>query len=193
MQGAILVIGITCAASVGVGLWMSKARAHEEFPCLTRLRHRLAVYASAVLLWPCLLYWLLGGAPFRTPLSAGVSVAVMLYLSFEVSALSTYSGPLSAYESNDAVYERGVQVSTVAFAVATLLLSQKDNELINVITAPVLLALLFCTAAAVPSALARSRLGAAAQWNAVQKISVSFAAGLLCLSVARCLDTLRAR
>lgn len=158
---------------------------------LRRFRQRLGIYSAALFIWPALLMGLLGTQPFVTPISATMVMVVLLYLSFEVSALSSYSGALSEYENSDAVYERGVQVSTVAFAVATLLLSQKDEKLASVVAGPVFLSLLCCTAAAVPSAVARKRLHAAAHWNALQKIAVSFAAGLLCISVARCLDELQ--
>jgi hypothetical protein len=156
-----------------------------------RLRHRVGVAAGAVVLWPVLLYAILGTEPFTAPISVTVCVVVMLYLSFEVAPLSVYKGPVSEYDNSDAVYERGVQVSTVAFAVATLLLSQKDDGLATLVAAPIFLSLLFCTISAVPSAVARRRVGAWAHWNALQKVAVSFAAGLLCLSVACCLDELR--
>ena len=122
-----------------------------------RLRHRVGVAAGAVVLWPVLLYAILGTEPFTAPISVTVCVVVMLYLSFEVAPLSVYKGPVSEYDNSDAVYERGVQVSTVAFAVATLLLSQKDDGLATLVAAPIFLSLLFCTISAVPSAVAPCR------------------------------------
>lgn len=159
-------------------------------PYLKRMRQRAIIYAAAVVLWPAVVLALLGWAPFLTPVSATVSALVVLYLSFEVTVFSVYAGPLEAYENYDSVYERGVQVSAVAFAVSTLLLSQRDDGLAKAVALPVFLALLFCTASAVPSAVARRRVGATGHWSALQKVAVSYAAGLLCLSVALCLDLL---
>jgi hypothetical protein len=162
-------------------------------PPLVRLRRKLGVNTGAVILWPAAVLALLGEEPFQLPVSVTVCVVVAAYLSFEVTALSAYKGPLCEYENNDAVYERGVQVSTVAFAVATLLLSQRDGDLATLVAMPVFLALLFCTLSAVPSVVARRGVGATGHWSAFQQASVSFAAGLLCLSVARCVDELARR
>jgi hypothetical protein len=79
----------------------------------------------------------------------------------------------------------------VAFAVATALLSQQRSDLAALVAVPVFLALLFCTLAALPSASSRRRVDAAPHWSAVQKAVVSYAAGLLCVSTARCIDALR--
>lgn len=157
---------------------------------MERMRQRATVYAAAVVLWPAVLLALLGWAPFLAPIPATVSTITLLCLCFEITGYSVYTGPLTAYEGCDAVYERGVQVSAVAFAVASLLLSQRDDDLAKVIGLPVFLALLFCTLSAVPSSLARRRVGATGHWNALQKVAVSYAAALLCLSVALCLHIL---
>ena len=157
---------------------------------MERMRQRATVYAAAVVLWPAVLLALLGWAPFLAPIPATVSTITLLCLCFEITGYSVYTGPLTAYEGCDAVYERGVQVSAVAFAVSTLLLSQRDDGLAKAIGLPVFLALLFCTLSAVPSSVARRRVGATGHWNALQKVAVSYAAGLLCLSVALCLDLL---
>ena len=153
-----------------------------------RLKHRLGIYAAAVILWPALVYALLREDAFRLPVCSIVTVLVMLYLAFEVSVTSCYRGGLADYDNNDSVYDRGVQVSSVAFAVATLLLSQRDSELAKLVATPVFVALLFCTSVAVPSSVARKRIGGSGHWAAMQKASVSFSAGLLCLAVARCID-----
>lgn len=183
---------ISCIILGGCAVYAIETRGRKtDARALRRLNQRLGIYTAAVVLWPALLLSVLGPEPFTSPITATVVVVVLLYLSFEVVALSTFSGALSSYEGTEAVYERGVQVSTVAFAVATLLLSQKDDDLAALVAGPVLLALLFCTAAAVPSVVARRRYGASGHWNALQKIAVSFAAGLLCVSVARCLDELQ--
>lgn len=181
-----------CLALGGGAIYAIENRVgKKESRVLRRLNQRLGVYTAAVVLWPALLLGLLGLEAFTSPITATVVVVVLTYLSFEVVALSSYTGALSGYEGTEVVYERGVQVSAVAFAVSTLLLSQKDDGLAALVAGPVLLALLFCTAAAVPSVAARRRVGASGHWNALQKIAVSFAAGLLCVSVARCLDELR--
>ncbi len=182
---AVLVLAAAC-----VLLFVDRSAA-LRLGALRRLQQRLGVYAAAVLLWPLLIWSLLGNAALEAPVTCGVALLVLLYLSFEVTVVSCYAGPLVEYDSVDSVYERGVQVSTVAFAVATLLLSQKDAALAGLVAGPVFVGLLFCTASALPSAVARKRVGASGRWAAFQKVAVSFAAGLLCVAVARCVDELQ--
>ena len=183
------IIALCVAATLVVYVFL-----HSQAPpsslYIARLQKRQAVYASAVILWPAIVLSVVGPSIWKSPITLTVCWLILLYLSFEISVLSDHKGALSVFENSDAVYERGVQVSTVAFAVGTLLLGQKEPRLTTLVTGPVLLALLFLTAAAVPSAASRRRVDASAQWSALQKVFVSFAAGLLCVSVARCLDDL---
>ena len=121
-------------------------------------------------------------------LPTSIVCVVAAYLCFEVSAFGGHSGPLENYENSDSVYERGVQVSAVAFAVATLLLSQPAKDMAKIVTRPVLLALLFCTIASVPSSIARKQFGASGTWSAIQRAAISYSAGLLCVAIAMCLQ-----
>lgn len=154
------------------------------------LRRRLGVCAAALLLWPALLLATQGRQVLETPISATVCVLVLVYLALDLAPIDEYRGPLEAYEGMDAMNERGVQVSAVAFAVSTLLLSQRHDRLAAIATGPVLMALLLCTLTAVPSAAGRKRAGS--YGHAIQKVCMAFAAGLLCVAVARCLDELYA-
>lgn len=192
VAGAVLA---ACGSTLYIEYVDSKPRDHKVPlpPPLVRLRQRLCIYTGAAILWPAAVLAFLGEEFFQQPVSVTVCLIIVVYQSFEVTTLSTFKGPLCEYENSDAVYERGVQVSTVAFAVATLLLSQKDSDLATTVALPVFLALLFCTLSVVPSVVARRRVGAAGHWSALTKVSVSFAAGLLCLSVARCIDEVARR
>jgi len=146
------------------------------------------MYACAVIFWPAIVALVIGLSSLHAPITAGVVVIVALFLSFEVSVTSCYDGSLTEYDSTDSAYERSVQVSTVAFAVATLILSQHNTTLANMVSIPVFASLLFCTIAAVPSAVSRRRIGASGYWVALQKVVVSYSAALLCIALARCLD-----
>lgn len=157
---------------------------------IKRRRRRLGMYGCAVIIWPLVIMMTVGLSALCMPVTAIVSVLVAVYLSFELSVTSCYNGAFAEYDNSDSVYERSVQVSTVAFAVATLLLSQKRVDLADLVATPVFAALLFCTGAAVPSAASRRRVGASGYWAALQKVAVSFAAGLLCVALARCMDEL---
>ena len=187
LVGGLVLVAITSTFVVQNGVASGRAGRRPSFG---RMRQKLAVSTNAVVLWPAAVLCLLGVEPFLCPVSATICVSVAVCLSLEVTALSAFRGPLYEYENSESVYERGVQVSTVAFAVATMLLSQKNGQLASIVATPVFTALLFCTLSAVPSGTARRRVEAAAHWSAIQKVMVSFAAGLLCLSVARCIDEL---
>lgn len=163
----------------------------EDLKDIKRLKRRITMYTCAVIFWPTVIGASIGLSSLYSPITASVAVLVALFLSFEVSVTSCYDGPFTDYDSTDSVYERSVQVSTVAFAVATLLLSQHNTSLASMVATPVFAALLFCTGAAVPSAISRRRIGGSGYWVALQKVAVSFAAGLLCIALARCIDEIK--
>jgi len=191
-HSAIAVASVVTA--IGVVAYVDSRGNVENLNDIKRLRKRLGVYAAAVVLWPAIVAALLSDIdPLNYPITISLAVVVLVYLSFEVSVTSCFSGPLCDYDSTDSVYERSVQVSTVAFAVSMMLLSQKNEELANLAAPTVFMALLCCTVAAVPSAVARRRVGASGRWAALQKAAVSFAAGLLCVALARCMDELSAQ
>ena len=147
------------------------------------LRRRARLYTLAVLAWPVLVVGMLGFGVLEQPLTAAVTVLVMWCLALEIGVLrSSYSGPVAHMDGTDANYQRAVQVCSVAFTVSLLLLSQKQEAMRKLIAVPVLSALLLCTASAVPSMSARQQMGGAV--SATLKISVSYAAGLLCVALA---------
>ena len=153
-----------------------------------RLSDSINIYSASVLLWPALILIFVGLEPFVKPLSCIVIFLVLLIFRYEITALSSYCGPVNDIETYDAVFERNIQVCSVAFAVSTLLFSQGNQDLSTKVAPLVLLSLLFCTISIVPSILAKRRLGENGQWNAIFKMFTSFAAGLLCISLATCLD-----
>lgn len=180
---------VICIVSCMLVLWIVEAKNSKgDLRDIKRLRRRLAMYMCAVIFWPAVVAMVIGLSSLHAPITAGVVVLVTLFLSFEVSVTSCYDGSFTEYDSTDSAYERSVQVTTVAFAVATLLLSQHSTTLANMVSIPVFASLLFCTGAAVPSAVSRRRIGASGYWVALQKVIVSYAAALLCIALARCLD-----
>ena len=154
---------------------------------LRKIRHRASVYAVACLLWPGTVITVIGLDSCANPVITIIAIIVLLFLTLEITPLCAYRGSIKEYENIDNIHERVVQVSTVAFAVATLLLSQKEKGLAKSVNFPIFCALLFCTLSAIPSAMARRRPVKFALWNSVQKVTVSYAAGFLCLAVAKCL------
>ena len=95
-------------------------------------------------------------------------------------------GPQEALRA-DARHRSG-KISTAAFAVATLLLSQKDAELRSRITTLVLTALLLSVALSLPGEDCVE--GGVAE--AALRSATSFSAGMLCLAIAVYLDHARA-
>ena len=184
-----LVLAVICVVLCIVALLKVESKnSKEDLRDIKRLRRRLGMYACAVICWPAVVAMVIGLSSLHAPITAGVVVFVTLFLSFEVSVTSCYDGSFTEYDSTDSAYERSVQVTTVAFAVATLLLSQHSTTLANMVSIPVFASLLLCTGAAVPSAVSRRRVGASGYWVALQKVIVSYAAALLCIALARCLD-----
>lgn len=135
----------------------------------------------AVALWPCLC--LMAGPPvyfLARPLPLAVALTVLVYLANEAQV-----GPTPSVDSST----RSGKIATSAFAVATLLLSQKDPELRSRVVSLVLTALLLSVALCLPSEgeLSGSRVGSAALHSAT-----SYSAGLLCMAIAVYLDRARA-
>lgn len=180
-----------CLAVVLYLLFRRRHRSVKNFHA-RRVAARLEVYVAGAALWPALVLHLChsGAAGSRCSwLYLFAGALVLAYLTQEVSALSNYSGPLCEFDHSDLFYQRSTQISTVAFAVGTLLVSQKDEELARRVTPLVFLALALCVFSSVPSASARNRPKANASINALQKLTVSYSAGILCLAVVFCLTT----
>jgi hypothetical protein len=136
--------------------------------------------ALAMLVTPCLDDDEVG---FLVPMSV-LSVAAMLC--FEVHGISLYEGPLRYVHRGDVTYERATQVSAV-FAVAATIASQSPGTVPKNVGVAIYAALMLCVFGAVPSSLARQRLGSSGIIESVQRGAVSCAAGLLCVVAAVCM------
>ena len=151
-----------------------------------RAAARLQFFATGSVLWPAVVLYLCGrgGCGILVFVAA---LVVLAYLTQEVHALSSYTGSLQAYDSMGAFYQRAAQVSTATFALGTVLVSQKDEELARRATPMVFLSLALCVFSSVPSTGNQARPNASASVLALQKLTVSYSAGVLCLAVVYCL------
>ena len=154
-----------------------------------QLRAKAAVFLAGIALWPALFLLVVDESRVGT----GVSIAfvvVMIYLVMEMQPPKNYAGELDGLDGPaEIVLDRGAQVTAGAFALGTLLLSQKDAHLARLV-APLLFLALFLALAPTLAVgqTARRHLTTAPFLSAVQKLSVSFAGGLLCVALAMCLD-----
>ena len=184
---ALVVTAASLAASAGVRCrGVSQKRAQ-------RVCAKTCVFLAGVVLWPALFVLVVGGPGERRPLVLLAFFVVLGYLGLELKAPYGYAGSVEALEgSAELFFERGTQVTTVAFALGTLLVSQKDAELARLVAPLVFLALFF---AVIPSLAvgqtARRHLNSSPALGAVQRLALSFAAGLLCVSLAVCIDHIR--
>lgn len=154
-----------------------------------RKADRLAVNAAACLLWPAIALVILSTVPG----SAGVTtqltcLVVLLYLVLDVRALANYVGSLTEYQGAETLGERATQISTAAFAAGTLLLSAGGQDVVERVAPFVFLALLLCVVSGVPSGSARRGITRRAIWDSAQRVAMAFAAGLLALAIAVCVD-----
>lgn len=152
-----------------------------------------AVFLGGTALWPALCVATVGEFENMAPLVLLAFLLVLGYLTLEVGALKEYSGSLHDLEgSTELFFERSTQIGTVAFALGTLLVSQKDPELARRLGPLVFLALLF---AVIPSLAvgqtARRRMTSNPELGAAQRLSASFAAGLLCMALALSVEYIR--
>jgi hypothetical protein len=154
-----------------------------------RIAARIEVFVAGAILWPALVIY------FCSPvLSQGkelyflTGVIVLAYLTQEVGAVHTFCGPVIEFDnSSDMFYQRAVQVSTVAFAIGTILMSQANAQLAKKVTPLLFLGLILCLFAIVPTASARNRPDASPALNAIQRLTISYSAGILCLVISYCL------
>jgi len=142
-------------------------------PC--RPRERRAIRWAAVPLWPLLCLALAPPALLLRPLPMLVALVVFAYLSRDAAKPSCTSRGL---------HLRSGKIATAAFAVATLLLSQKEVEVRPHIASLVLTALLFSVALCLPQ---EEVVGDGLQ-EAMLRHAASYSAGLLCLAIAVYLD-----
>lgn len=159
-----------------------------------RLAWKSCVFLAGMALWIALFVAMLGDIDKATerPLVVLAFFVVLLYIGIELRAPYGYSGALENIDGTaEMFFERGTQVTTVAFALGTLLVSQKDANLARQVAPIVFLALFFAVAPALAvGQTARRNLATNPVMGGVQRLSLSFAAGLLCISLALCMDHL---
>jgi len=160
----------------------------EEAPA-RRKADRLAINAAACFLWPAIAIVILATVPGSVGMTTQLTcLAVLLYLVLDVRAVVNYVGLLRDYQGAETLSERATQISTAAFAAGTLLLSAGGKDVVERVAPFVFLALLLCVVSAVPSGNARRSITRRAIWDATQRVAVAFAAGLLALAIAVCVD-----
>jgi hypothetical protein len=172
----------------GLGLYLSARCRFVEIQNMhaKMLCSKSAVFLAGVALWPALCVASVCELESMSSLVLVTFLLVLGYLTLEVGSLKDYSGSFDALEgSTNLFFERSTQIVTVSFAVGTLLVSQKDIELSRRLGPVVFLSLLF---AILPSLAvgqtARRRVITNPELGAVQRLSASFAIGLLCMTLA---------
>jgi len=162
-------------------------------PSLEEVRLRQIVNVVALLLWPLLLLGVFGTRLGTLPGTCLMATLISVLLAFDVTALRHYEGSFDAYDDCDRIGTRGVQVATLAFALGALLVSQQRHDLSSVVSMPLLLALGLCALDIVPSPATRSNPKTPALWTAIHPASITYAAALLTIAVAVCIDLARER
>lgn len=127
-----------------------------------------------------------------SPIVASSFILVLINLSLELKPPRGYIGPMETLDgSTELLFERGTQITTVAFALGTLLVSQKDSGLAKTVAPLVFLALFFSV---IPSLAvgqtARRHVVTSPSHASSQRLALSLAAGLLCVSLAICIERL---
>ena len=116
---------------------------------------------------------------------------VLFYMIFELNCVKGYTGSLFESEGTDADLpsERSIKLATVAFALGTLLVSYKDPELVSEVTPVIFLGLLVIILPSLASGAAARRRSKQDPWfGAVQRVVVTFGAGVLSLALALCVS-----
>lgn len=180
--------GALAICAVLVVMWAIR-RSRRQTRDISPLMIRLGVEVALVPAWFALTILILyrGGTDRCGFLTLMCILLVGIYFVYEVDGLGFGDGPVQSLFESDTLIERATQVSTVAFAVGTVLVSMRDVPQAREVTPMVFTALLFCTLSAVPSAQGRNRLGKSALMDTLQKASVSISAGLLALTIACCI------
>jgi len=179
-----------CALAAGLAYTLLQwhFRSLEE-TAARRKADRLAVNAAACFLWPCVALLILQTAPGGIGVTVQLTaLAVLLYLVLDVRVLVNYVGPINEYQGAETLGERTTQISTAAFAAGTLLLSTGGADVVRRVAPMVFLALLLCVVSVVASGNTRRGITRRAIWDAAQRVAVAFAAGLLALAIAMCVD-----
>lgn len=164
----------------------------DEHADVRRLRQALTLLVLAVVFWPFLLT-LLEVDLLSSPVTSCAAAVALLHIYFDASVFVFYKGALADYASSEAILERSAQVCTLAFAVATLLFADGNRKLSNRVMLPVFTSLFLATTAAMPSAIVRRQRESSPRWDALRRICISYAAGLMCVALATCIDQVIAR
>ena len=170
-----------CAA-VLIG-YVEFRRAHaDEQSDVARLRQTLSILMLAVVCWPLLLVQL--EVDLMSPVTSVAAAVALLHLQLDATVYTSYTGPIADYGSV-AMSERSGQVCSISFAVATLLFTSGKKNLQKKVMLPILTALLLATCAS--SAVQRQH-ESSPRWDALRRTSISYAAGLMGVALATCID-----
>lgn len=195
MTRACAAVGLTV---IGVVLYWTIRRQYSRDQVRNKVARTLcaksAVFLAGTVLWVALCVATLGELHKLPCLVLLAFLLVLAYLTMEVGSLQDYVGSLETLEGTpETFFERSTQVATVAFALGTLLVSQKDAKLARLLGPLVFLSLMF---AVIPSLAVgqtvRRKMITNPEMGACQRLSVSFAAGLLCVALALSVEHLRA-
>ena len=187
-RAALVVAGSCCLLGAAAFAVVKCSLANVEDAVSVKKSDRLAVNVAVCFAWPAVMAVVLCALGLGLGLVGWLACLVVLVcLTGEVRAVSAYVGPLSAYQGGGTLTERSTQISAAAFAAGTILLSA-GGDLVGRVSPFVFLALLFCVLSAVPTGSSRNSIGRGAFWDAWQKAGMSFAAGLLAVAIATCVD-----
>ena len=158
-------------------------RSHaDEHDDVTRLRQTLSILMLAVVCWPVLLVQL--GVDLLSPVTSVAAAVALLHLQSDATVYTSYTGPIAEYGSV-AISERSGQVCSISFAVATLLFAGGNRKLQKEVMLPIFTALLLATCA---SASVQRQRDSSPRWDALRRTSISYAAGLMGVALATCID-----
>lgn len=171
----------------------TRSRSGSWGPAGDMAHARVVTFAAAAPFWVSLFLFLtmrFGVDP--GPVEFVVGVVVLYYISLEVLVFPGYTGPYSELEGGKAEMpsERSLRLATVAFALGTLLVSQKDTELASRVGGLVFVGLLFSvlpSLATGPSA--QRKVQTEPFFASVQRVCLTLGAGVIALALAVCVST----
>jgi hypothetical protein len=188
------VCGLLVLLSTGIFCALYFRRRSGHGPTPTEMsRARLIVFAATGPLWLALFLFATQrvGVDPSGPVPLIVGLVVLFYITLEVRVISGYTGSYSDLEGDkaEAPAERSVRLATIAFALGTLLVSQKDPELTRRVGALVFVGLLFCVIPSLASGPAAKRKTASDPYfAAVQRACLTLGAGVIAVALAVCVS-----
>ena len=179
--------------SIAIFIALKSNRSHGDGCLAADMAHaRITVFAATAPLWLSLfiyVLWRVGVVP--GPITLVIGLVVLYYITLEVQVLSGYSGPWEELEGGSAELpsERSMRLATIAFALGTLLVSQKDAKLAEKVGAVVFVGLLFAVLPSIATGPSAKRKGMMDPYfAAVQRACLTLGAGLIALALALCVS-----